>query len=339
LVERIVINIFSLAGALPFLGGRRSFRSLLWNIHEGATELSALVSELQPDCVVSFLPYSNLVSCYSKLRYRWQCPLLCSDRNFLSHELKRLPCTILHRMLARILYKQATLHVAVSTRAAVDLHAILGVPLHRILSIPNGVDIPHVSLLAAQDQAEARSPAFTMVAAGRLNWQKGFDVLLSAVSMLPDRDWRLLILGEGEERSNLISLCEKLGILDRVAFLGWQANPYPVVASADAFVLSSRWEGWPNALLEAIALGKAVVSTDCESGPAEILANGKAGILVRVDDPVALMEGIAKLMADPCARREASCAARARAEQFGIPEMIGRYDNAIRQSMALVASA
>lgn len=339
--EKLVVNTLALAAWIPGLGAfgeRRSLRSLIWAVHEGASSLSKQIATNRPDCVISFLPYSNLISCYSRLRFRWRSPLVCSDRSFLSHELGRLPCAALHQKLARLLYRQATWHIAVSRRAANDLHATIGVAASRILVIPNGVDVANVNDLALKSSEARRSAAFTIVAAGRLNRQKGFDILLTAVSMLPDRHWRLLILGEGEEEAGLLDLCKRLGIADKVSFLGWQSNPYPVIAAADVFALSSRSEGWPNALLEAIALGIAVVSTDCESGPSEILENGRSGLLVPVTDPAAMMQAISKLMNDPLLREELSNAARERANQFGIPDMIHRYSDAIDRSIASVVA-
>jgi glycosyltransferase involved in cell wall biosynthesis len=121
--------------------------------------------------------------------------------------------------------------------------------------------------------------------------QKGFDTLLRAHAQLHD-DIRLVILGEGPLRPRLERLARDLGIDHRVDFAGFLTNPYPCYRASDAVVLSSRWEGLPTVLIEALSLGTPVVSTDCPSGPAEILEDGRWGRLVPPDHPVALARAI-----------------------------------------------
>jgi glycosyltransferase involved in cell wall biosynthesis len=135
---------------------------------------------------------------------------------------------------------------------------------------------------------------------GRLTRQKGFDVLLDAFKrLLDDRDARLIIIGDGQDRASLQAQAERLGISDRLLMPGFQTNPYPWLARADLFVLSSRWEGSPNALTEALALGVPCVATDCPSGPAEVLGESGAGPVVPVDDAAALSAAMSAMLADP----------------------------------------
>jgi glycosyltransferase involved in cell wall biosynthesis len=107
-----------------------------------------------------------------------------------------------------------------------------------------------------------------------------------------EHDIRLVILGEGRERPSLETLIGELGVAKDVRLLGFQKNPYSYMAHAAAFVLSSAWEGLPNVLIEALACGCPIVSTDCPSGPSELLDQGRYGRLVPVGNPVALAEGI-----------------------------------------------
>ena len=135
---------------------------------------------------------------------------------------------------------------------------------------------------------------------GRLTRQKGFDVLLSAFARLRQHhSARLVILGDGPDRRDLLSQASHHGIRDDVAFLGFVPNPYPHLARSALFVLSSRWEGSPNVLTEAMALGTPVVATDCESGPREILEGGRHGPLVPVDDVEALAVAMAQVLDNP----------------------------------------
>ncbi|WP_053160207.1 glycosyltransferase [Pseudomonas sp. P1.8] len=127
-----------------------------------------------------------------------------------------------------------------------------------------------------------------IVALGRLADQKGFDTLIDAFARLPDRSTRLIIFGEGSLRSALLEQAARLGVAERFDLPGYASDPLAQVAAADCFVLSSRFEGSPNALVEALSTGTPVVATDCPYGPQEILGDGAVAPLVDVDDPEAL---------------------------------------------------
>jgi glycosyltransferase involved in cell wall biosynthesis len=130
--------------------------------------------------------------------------------------------------------------------------------------------------------------------------QKDFSTLLKAFAHVQNKyPSRLLILGEGRERDKLQTLTSQLGIEEVVSFPGFAPNPYAFMSRASVFVLSSAWEGLPNALIEALACGCPVVSTNCPSGPQEILANGAFGTLVPVGDDKALAEAIIQTLEHP----------------------------------------
>jgi glycosyltransferase involved in cell wall biosynthesis len=128
--------------------------------------------------------------------------------------------------------------------------------------------------------------------------QKGFDILIRAHHLLLQRniEHRLLIIGEGPERSSLESLAAALGVADTVDMPGFQSNPFPSLQQADIFAFPSRFEGLGLALVEAMALGKPVVSCDCPSGPAEILQQGESGILVPTENPAAMADALEQLL-------------------------------------------
>ena len=133
----------------------------------------------------------------------------------------------------------------------------------------------------------------TVVTVGRLTEQKDHDTLLRAISdVARERPVRLVVFGQGERLAELKALAKDLGIDGMVEFAGFDPNPYRYMAAADVFALSSRWEGFGNVLVEALACGTAVVSTDCPSGPSEILENGHYGELVPMGDSSALFEAI-----------------------------------------------
>jgi glycosyltransferase involved in cell wall biosynthesis len=200
-------------------------------------------------------------------------------------------------------YRQAEAIVAVSQGVADDLSATAGLPRERITSIYNPVVTPGLAALAA---APAPHPWLedggppVIVAAGRMVPEKNFPLLIEAFARLRrTRLARLQILGEGEQRGELEALASQLGIAADVALPGFVANPYAAFARAALFVLSSDYEGLGNVVIEALACGCPVVSTDCPSGPAEILDNGRYGELVPVGDAAALSAAMGRALDAP----------------------------------------
>ena len=168
----------------------------------------------------------------------------------------------------------------------------------------------------------------TILAVGRLSYVKGFDVLIRAIGLLIDRggDYYLKIIGSGEEEHNLLKLIYDLSLQSRVELLGFMSNPYPYMKSADVFVLSSRNEGLPGALIEAQCLGVPIVSTDCESGPREILLDGECGLLVPVANVEKLADGIELLMTDIKLREKFITRGLERAQDFDLPKIMTQIE-------------
>jgi glycosyltransferase involved in cell wall biosynthesis len=191
----------------------------------------------------------------------------------------------------RRLYPRADAIVAVSAGVAEDVIATAGVDPARVHVVPNPVITPAMDRAATEPVAHpwCDGAAPLVLAIGRLARQKDFPTLLRAFARLrAHRALRLAILGEGEERGALERLVGELGLGDAVVLPGFVDNPHAWLAHARLFVLSSAWEGSPNALTEALHLGVPVVATDCRSGPREILDDGRVGRLVPVGDAAAL---------------------------------------------------
>ncbi len=218
-----------------------------------------------------------------------------AERAAASRWLRYLPIRLLYPHLDRI--------IAVSEGVADDTARIARLPRERIAVIRNPVITPE---LAAQAAAPCPHPWLTgdgppvVCAAGRLQRQKDFPTLLRAFARVrAQRDCRLLILGEGNARPGLEALIAELGLGADAALVGFQSNPYAWLARAALFVLSSAWEGSPNVLTEAMALGVPVAATDCPSGPAEILERGRYGPLVPVGDAQALAAAMSATLDAP----------------------------------------
>ncbi len=231
---------------------------------------------------------------------------------------------LLGPFLVRKVLSKADTIVAASQGVADDL-STLTEPGSNIVTIHNAIDTDEVQALGSQPLdhpwfAPGQPPVILGV--GRLQQQKDFPTLIRAFQVVRrTSDARLMILGEGSERAGLESLVENLGLQGEVEMPGFKDNPYAYMSRSAVFVLSSEAEGFPLVLIEALALGTPVVSTDCPSGPSEILERGAFGRLVPVGDANALAAAILETMAEDGRADER----RARARDFSIDNSVDRY--------------
>jgi glycosyltransferase involved in cell wall biosynthesis len=195
-----------------------------------------------------------------------------------------------------------------------------------VVAIANPIVTPELLEKArapvAHPWLEPGSPP-VVLGAGRLTRQKRFDVLLHAFALVTrTRPARLLLLGEGEDRVELEALASSLGLsADQYSFPGYVENPYAYMSRASLFVLSSDFEGLPSVLIEALATGCPVVSTDCPGGASEILRGGAVAPLVPVDDPPALAAAMLRLLEEPPDREPL----RQRGLDYGMATAVDRY--------------
>jgi len=229
--------------------------------------------------------------------------------------------------LARWLYPRADAVIAVSRGVADDIHLVTGYPRERIHAVYSPILTDELRERAA---ASLDHPWFApgeppvVLGVGRLVKQKDFPTLIRAFARVhAERPVRLLILGRAKKkkRQRLVDLIDSLGLAADVQLPGYVDNPLAYMARAAVLVLSSAWEGLPGVLIEALACGCPVVSTDCPSGPSEILADGKYGRLVPVGDATAMAAAINATLDAPPARD----ALRARAEEFDSARAIDNY--------------
>ena len=206
----------------------------------------------------------------------------------------------------RWLFSQADLIIVNSYGVAQDIIKIAKISEKKIKVVPNPTIVPEMFEMAKQEVdhpwfKDKRYPI--ILGAGGFRKSKDFLTLIKAFSLLQRHTpSRLVILGEGRQRKKMEKLINELNIKDKVWLPGHQENPYKFMARSDVFVLSSLWEGCPNVLIEAMALGIPVVSTDCPSGPREILDNGRYGKLVPMQCPEKMATGILEYLKNPAQR-------------------------------------
>ena len=261
--------------------------------------LSRYLRRERPAVMLTAMDYVNVLSIVTRaLGGGRGTKLFVSCHNSLWHSVRNSPW-LRDRLLplfVRLTYWNADGVIAVSSGVADTIAKISGLARERIHVIYNPVVTPEFereSTLPVEHPWFAPGELPVILGVGSLTRQKGFDMLLEAFALVRKQvAVRLVILGDGAERTSLLSMAEKLGVADDMQLPGFVGNPYPFMRGARLFVLSSRWEGFGLVLAEAMACGTAVVSTDCPSGPAEILHDGKLGALAPVENPERLAAAI-----------------------------------------------
>lgn len=253
----------------------------------------------QPDALISALGQMNLVAILARLISTTRVPILVTEHQSFDRERDRGLVQKMFPRLARLFYPRATV-AAVSGGVADSLAEVTGLRRDSIHVLYNPVLTPEI-MSRLNDPRPEDAPASYVLAAGRLTGQKNFPLLLRAFRRVADArpDLQLVILGEGPDRQQLGELRDSLDLSGRVSLPGFTANPYPWLKHAQAFAMSSDWEGLPTVLIEALAAGVPVVSTDCPSGPAEILEGGRLGRLVPPGDEEALAAALLAAVDEP----------------------------------------
>lgn len=289
--------------------------------------LARYYDRAQPALVLAAKTPTNLLALWARRLSAVQPRVVVAEHTQLSQSIQRTRkwrWRYIAPLVARN-YAAADAIVCVSDGVAGDLARTAQLDPGRMTTIHNPVVTPELPARAAEPPPhpwlEARAGA-VIVAAGRLTPQKNFPLLLRAFARLrAARAARLLIFGEGRERARLEAIARSLGVGSDVALPGHVTNPYAAFARASLFVLSSDWEGLPTVLIEALACGCPVVSTDCPSGPAEILEQGRYGKLVVPGDVDGLAEAMEHTLQDPLP----AATLRRRGEDFTIARSARRY--------------
>lgn len=274
--------------------------------------LRRVLAEIEPDTLISFLTKNNVLALLST----WRRPIhtiVCERNNPMRQKASRV-----WNMLVNRLYPLADAIVMQTRASLVCLPA--GVE-GAVAVIPNPIEAP-------KGQPAPESAAKTLVAVGRLVPQKGFDMLIDAFSDVQSDfpDWQLKIFGSGPLQDRLTAQISAHGCGERIFLAGQTDAPGGWVNEAHAFVLSSRFEGFPNVLGEAMATGLPVLSFDCPFGPAEMITNGVDGLLVPEGDVESLADAMRRMLSDRDFRAGLALEARKKATEYSVSRVVAQWD-------------
>jgi glycosyltransferase involved in cell wall biosynthesis len=249
------------------------------------------INAIKPDVVFSTMGHLNLAILAVRPLLSGNPKIIVREANTPSKDITKKKK--LFALLYKLLYPKADLIIAQCSEMKEDLKEYSNIDESKIRYIYNPLDVENI-----KNRAKGKNPydpsKINILSVGRLSPQKGFDILINAFGLVLKEfpNAYLTILGEGNLKEELRKQAKELKIGDNISFVGFKDNPYPYYYSADMYVLSSRWEGFPNTLLEALACKTKVIATKCKSGPKEILGENEFGYLVEVEDYESLAEGI-----------------------------------------------
>lgn len=311
--------------ALDLIGPRRGPLSGALNNTRRAAALRQAILETQPEVVLSFCDRTNVLTLLSLLGT--QVPVVVSERSNPAAQVLPWPWS----WLRTVLYRRAAAVIALTPAAAKTVGRWSRQP-PRV--IPSAVQPPPAEFQPPPTQdaplpvaAPGRSGSLVL-GIGRLEHEKGFDQLLQAFAAVADQHptWTLRIHGEGSCRDQLERQSEDLRLTGRVEFPGWTRPIWPALQQGNLFVLPSRYEGFPSALLEAMAAGLACIAVDCPDGPGVIVREGVDALLVPAGDTAALAAAMDRCMSDPQLRQELGRRAVEVTERFGWAAMVDAYE-------------
>lgn len=306
-----------------------------------AKRLKRYLEENGITLILSFLNRPNFTACYLK-RLNWGGRIVISERTYTdSYYSKKSLKGRLGRFLIKKLYNYSDLVIANSELSGVDFKKIFKIK-KSVIVINNPVNVADIAAASSIPRNELPgndAGSFTFCSIGRLDYLKNFELLINAMALLRNMHCRLLIIGQGELLNQLKARVEELGLSEKVFFTGHKENPYEYLKSADAFVLSSNLEGFPNVILEALACSLPVISTDCKSGPREILAPltsyadqkisdyelAEYGILVPVNNPILLSDAMLRIIKDDELRANYKQKAGIRAKNYDIALISSKF--------------
>ena len=264
--------------------------------------IASYLRRTKPAALMSSMHYANIIASISWWIAGKPCKLLLREATFVRNSPINSIEGIkswLYQGLMTTAYRNDDVIVANSKETAESLVQYKITSYDKLVTIGNPINIKSKLTQIDPQFLSHLSIVPYLCAVGRLSMEKGFDTLIQAFSQLSDTKLHLVILGEGPLRADLTSLAKNLGVSERVHLPGFVSHPEAVIYKAKLFVLSSRWEGFGNVIVEALATGVPIVATDCQGAPADILLQGELGHLVPPNDPDALSQAINEALEQP----------------------------------------
>ena len=297
------------------------------NTFSFAIRLRRIIKKTSPDKILSFLYYPNIVTYLSQIGL--STPLIFSERSnhrlYLTHSFKhKIWNWLLHKA-----YRKATSIIAVSKESKAAIASDFGVPDEKINTIFNGLYFPLLDKLKNEQVTEFKidKDLKYILAVGSLNRAKNYPLLIESFSVLYSRHegTRLIILGKGEMMNEINELITRLKLHDAIYMAGYCENPYKFMKFASCYVLSSSWEGFPNSLLEAMYINGHAVSTNCPTGPSEIISNNEDGLLCEMNNREELATAMEKMCFDENFRNYVFENSRRKIAKFNEQIMVKQY--------------
>jgi GalNAc-alpha-(1->4)-GalNAc-alpha-(1->3)-diNAcBac-PP-undecaprenol alpha-1,4-N-acetyl-D-galactosaminyltransferase len=305
---------------------RNLLHGLFSNLRRIVVLRRALV-QARPDVVISFIDQTNILVILASMGL--SVPVIVSERVDPARHAIAWPWS----KLRQVLYPRAACLIVQTA----NMLRHFSPAVQRLAQIiPNPVVPPVLESTKGVLREKETMDRRRVAGLGRLVPQKGFDILIRAFAIVASRfpKWELVIWGEGPERSALESLRDQLGLVERVSLPGLTKHPEYELWKSDLFVLSSRYEGFPNALLEAMVCGLPVISFDCPTGPSDIIQDDIDGLLVQPEDEDALARAMFRLMSDEHCRRRLGAQAVRVVERFGLDQVGEAWEKVLRQVVA-----
>jgi glycosyltransferase involved in cell wall biosynthesis len=291
----------------------------------GLGALRSYLAAARPTALFSAMTHTNILAILAtRLRQERPRLVVVEHNQFDANKSLKSGLVRVAYDLVPLLYRRADVVAGVSEGVAASIARAARLPRSGVQVLHNPIVTPDLTARAAPapEHAWFDGTRPVLLAVGRLTRQKNYPLLLEAMRLVKDRSpARLVVLGEGPDRDVLTADAARLGLDGTVDFAGFRANPFPLMRACDLYVMSSDWEGLPTVLVEALALGAPIVSTDCVSGPSEILEAGRFGRLTPPGDARALADAILAALAAPGDK----AARMARAQDFSAERAVSRY--------------
>jgi len=301
-----------------------------WDFWGLIVRLRKIVKREEPDILISFLEYSNIISVLSAILLKKVPKVIISERSNHRSYLQKVKFKWLKTILIKYTYRKAHKIIAVSKEIKRNIITDFRINDDKIEVIHNPIDITKVERLCKEEVNHRfvnKKDRFLIISVGRLSEEKNFDLLLRSFSVvIKENPAFLIIVGDGELRGELQKKARELDLENFVDFVDFQQNPFRWLSKADLFVLTSNWEGFPNVILEAMACGIPVISTDCPTGPREIIENNKNGILVPIQDARLLANAILALLINNDMRNRIKNNASQYVTKFNYTKVILMYE-------------